>query len=138
MVYAPANASADYHKDLTNYLVTITALPNPVFILGDFSLPDINWLTLTGTTLLSNEVCECVFESNLTQLVESPTHTCGNILDLVLTNNPEHVFQLTVHPQEYQCHYLIMFIINFRYSTLPPSAKEFFNFSKGDHNGLSM
>jgi len=27
-------------------------------------------------------------------------HTCGHILDLVLTNSPEHVIQLTVHPQD--------------------------------------
>jgi len=69
MMYAPPNASADYHKDLTNYLAIITALPNPIFILGDFNLSDINWLTLTGTTSISNEFCKCVIDSNLTQLV---------------------------------------------------------------------
>ena len=80
MVYAPPNATADYHKDLSDYLATTTTLSNPVFILGDFNLPDINWATFTGRTLISNNFCDSIFESNFTQLVESPTHTCGNIL----------------------------------------------------------
>jgi len=117
-----------------------TTLPNPVFIIGDFNLPDIHWPTLTGATSISNNFCECIFESNFTQLVESPTHIHGNILD-VLTNSPENVYQLTVHPPEYQCvtldHYLISFIINFRYSTHPPSSKGFYNYSKGDYWGLT-
>ena len=73
--------------------------------------------------------------------MESPTHTCGNILDLVLTNSPEHVLHLSVHSPEYQCitsdHYLITFSINFKFSTHSTSTKEFFNFSKGDYNGLT-
>ena len=53
MVYAPPNAMADYHKDLSDYLTTFASLPNPLFILGDFNLPDINWATLTDSTLIS-------------------------------------------------------------------------------------
>ena len=91
--------------------VTFASLPNPLFILSDFNLPDINWAALTGSTLISNNFYECIFQSNLTQLVESPTHTHGKILDLVLTNCPEHITHLSVHPPEYQCitsdHYLI-------------------------------
>ena len=68
MVYAPPNATATYHFDLSNYLTTITVSPNPVFIVGDFNLPDINWSTLSSITSISNNFCEFVFESNLTNL----------------------------------------------------------------------
>jgi len=52
MVYAPPNATVEYHSELINYLQT---LPTQVVILGDFNLPDINWSTLTGslTTFVS-------------------------------------------------------------------------------------
>ena len=103
MVYVPPNASAEYHSDLVNYLNTITALSTPVLLLGDFNSPDINWSTLTGSSTASNNLCEFAFESNLVQLVDSPTHICGNILDLVLTNSPGHVTNLSVHSPDYQC-----------------------------------
>ena len=141
LVYAPPNATSEYHRDLINYLSTITALSTPVLLFGDFNLPDINWTTLTGNSIVSNNFCEFVFESNLIQLIDSPTHICGNILDLVLTNSPKHVSNLFVHPREYQCvasdHCLITFSTSFKHITPTPITKEVFNFTKGDYNGLS-
>ena len=34
-------------------------------------------------------LCNFVFDYNLSQVIEIPTHTGGNILDIVLTNTPE-------------------------------------------------
>ena len=103
MIYVPPNASAEYHSDLINYLNTISTQSAPVLLLGDFNSPDINWSTLAGDSTASNNLCEFTFESNLVQLVDSPTHICGNILGLVLTNSPKHVTNLLVHPPDYQC-----------------------------------
>ena len=64
----------------------LTANPTPLVIMGDFNLPDLNWSILSGHTDFSNHFCDLAFESNLSQLVDQPTHICGNILDLVLTN----------------------------------------------------
>ena len=141
MIYTPPNATTEYHRDLVKYLVTVAALSTPVLIFGDFNLPGINWTTLTGNSAVSNNFCEFVFESNLIQLVNSPTHIRGNILDLVLTNSPDHVTNLTVHPPEYQCatsdHYLITFTTSFKHLVSTPTTKEVFNYAKGDYNGLS-
>ena len=65
----PPNASAEYHSDLVNYLNTISAQSAPVLLLGDF-----NWSTLAGSSTALNNLCEFIFESNLVQLVDSPTH----------------------------------------------------------------
>ena len=141
MAYVPPNSSAELHTDLVNYLSTITALSTPVLILGDFNLPDIDWPTLNSDSPVSNNFCEFVFESNLTQLVESSTHTCGNILDLVLTNSPEYVTLLTVHPQDLQCiasdHSLITFTASFKRSVPSSTIKEVFNFNRGDYHGFN-
>ena len=113
MVYVPPNATAEYHAEFVNHLATITSSPSPVLIFGDFNMPDVNWSTLTGSLATSNRFCDIVFSSNLVQLISSPTHNCGNVLDLVLTDNAENIVDLTVHPPEYQCttsdHYLITF-----------------------------
>jgi len=60
--YAPPNATAE---DLTDHLTTTATLSYPVFILGDFNLPDINWATLTGTTSEQFLWEVAMFESNL-------------------------------------------------------------------------
>ena len=140
-VYAPPNATSEYHRNLVDYLTTIAALSTPILLLGDFNLSDINWATLTGSSSISNNFCEFVFNSNLAQLVNSPTHICGNTLDLVLTNNPKYVSNLAVHPPDYKCvksdHYLITFTINFKHLASTPTTTEVFNYAKGDYVGLS-
>ena len=77
-------------QNILNFLEHFAATGS-VLITGDFNLPDINWSTLTSSSSLSHLFCEFVFDNNLTQLVEGPTHCKGNCLDLVLTNSPDIV-----------------------------------------------
>ena len=62
MVHAPPNATAEYHTELDNYLATITSLPNPVIVFGDFNMPDINWSTLTENSFISNNFVNLFFD----------------------------------------------------------------------------
>ena len=64
--------------------------------MGDFNLPDICWSTLTGTSPFSNSFCDFVYEMNLSQLVIDSTHVKGNILDLVLTNAENFIYDLFI------------------------------------------
>ena len=135
MVYVPPNATTEYHAKLVNYLATITSSCSPVLIFGDFNMPDVNWSTLTGSMATSNRFCDMVFSSNFVQLISSPTHNCGNVLDLVLTDNAENIVDLTVHPPEYQCtpsdHYLITFKVCFEHTITQSTVKVVFDFAKG-------
>ena len=54
--------------------------------MGDFNVPDINWNTLSGSTTFSIQLCDLVFQYDLSQIVDCPTHTAGNVLDLIFTN----------------------------------------------------
>ena len=82
-----------------------------------------------------------VFSSNFVQLISSPTHNCGNVLDLVLIDNAENIVDLTVHPPEYQCtrsdHYLITFKICFEHTITQSTIKVVFGFAMGDFDGLN-
>ena len=141
MVYVPPNATTEYHAELVSYLVNITSSLTPVFIFGDFNMPDVNWSTLNGSSVISNRFCDMVFNSNLVQLINSPTHNCGNVLDLVLTDNAENITDLTVHPPEYQCtpsdHYLITFKTSFGHNTTQSTIRVVFDFARGDFDGLN-
>jgi len=74
------DAMCDLVKDLK---------PNS-FLFGDFNLPGADWLTMEGDQMAEKFVQTCE-EENLAQLVDFSTHTKGNILDLVITNNPGRV-----------------------------------------------
>ena len=89
----------DDYSEYFHYLSDLANNQDPVIIMGDFNLPDINWATLTGSTAVSNVFCDLVFELNFVQVVLQPTHSHGNILDLVLTNNEELISSLTVQSQ---------------------------------------
>ena len=52
-------------------------------------MPDINSSSVCCNSHYSTSLCDFVFEYNLSQVIQIPTHTGGNILDIVLTNTPE-------------------------------------------------
>ena len=57
-----------------------------VVVLGDFNLPDICWHTLSASCGHSESLLHFFDSYNLQQVIETPTHAAGNILDLVLSS----------------------------------------------------
>jgi len=100
------------------YLNNIVSTSECVLIVSDFNLLDISWSSLTGTSPFSNSLCELIFDLNLMQQVNSPTHLKGNILDFVLTN-VDAIQDLMVSPSPHSLasactdHYTITFSMNF-------------------------
>lgn len=62
-------------------------------VLGDFNLPDVNWATVMATSAEGSLFCHSL---DKLQLVSEPTHIKGSVLDLVITNNPERITDLSV------------------------------------------
>ena len=85
-VYVPPNIGDNYQNVLLSYLTEMVSTSDHIIIVGDFNMPDICWSSLSGSTSFSNSFCDFVFKHNLTQLMTTPTHEKGNVLDLVLTN----------------------------------------------------
>lgn len=90
VVYVPPSITLQPFQNVLSFLATMVA-SGSVLIMGDFNRPDINWLSLTSSSLLSDIFCDFVFDNSLTQLVQEPTHSKNNCLDLVLSNFPENV-----------------------------------------------
>ena len=99
VVYIPPKSSAadEYLHELYEFLMTLKSISDSLVLLGDFNFNDINWESLYGNSPVSAKFCEIIFDLNLCQLVSEPTHIHGNILDLVLTNNPDNIVDLIVH-----------------------------------------
>ena len=98
-VYIPPNPDAHYFHSYVSYLSNHATPHESILFLGDFNIPDIIWSSLSCSSSNSNLFCDFIFKHNLSQLIESPTHIQGNnTLDLVLTNDPELVSDLSIHP----------------------------------------
>ena len=73
-VYVPPNSGVLYFNSLLSFLSDMLSSDVPCIIVGDFNLPNICWLTLTGDSPLSTSFCEFIFDWNLTQHILDPTH----------------------------------------------------------------
>ena len=94
VVYLPPNIDIILLKETISFIKQYCSSNLNVIIIGDFNLPDINWLSLVGFT--KNIFCDFVFECDLSQLVTVPTHCKENCLDLVLTNSPHAINNVQV------------------------------------------
>ena len=89
--------------------------------------------------ILITSLCHFVFDYNLSQVIQIPTHTGGNILDIVLTNTPEAVFNVNVAPFSplRSDHFAVTFRLSYYVPvTSSSSAKSLFDYSKADWTGL--
>ena len=139
VVYIPPSSNPGYCFDLLHYLDSVAAHPRSV-IVGDFNLPDISWSTLTGHSPVSNALCDLVFRHNLLQLVDFPTHSKGNILDLVFVNSENLVSNLVQASSNTLCsdHCIISFNL---FSTCSRNTSKvchspIYDFKKTDLDGL--
>ena len=62
--------------------------------------PSIRLRLATPLSPISNQFCDLVFQTGLYQLIDKPTHTHGNILDLLLTNLDDNIGDLQIHPDQ--------------------------------------
>ena len=89
LIYRPPSSN-----DMAGLVNIIRNVDSSSILIGDFNLPGIDWENGTADNK-SKDFLEAAEEKFLEQLVNFPTHTRGNILDLVLTNSSEMVESIT-------------------------------------------
>ena len=139
VTYVPPNSTTTYCDNLFSFLYNLLNDSGKLIVLGDFNFPDIDWDTLSGHSPVSNQFCDLMFRTGLSQLINVPTHNHGNILDLLLTNLDDYINHLQIYPDPLlqSDHYIMTFSIYISVTTSSKSAAYFtFNFSKGDYQGL--
>lgn len=125
---------------LNNLSSLLNSLPSDckLVLTGDFNIPNVNWATtLSATTSFSSLLCDLVFSKNLIQLITHPTHSQGNIINLVLTDSHESLCNITVNAtscHSFSDHFLVTFcLVSDKRKGINPNSTEFFNYVKGDY-----
>ena len=113
-------------SNLDTLLTFLISNHDRVIITGDFNLPDIKWYFLTGNFSSSNSFCNFVFDNNLVQLVDSPTHVGGNVLDIVLTTDDQLIEgQCVCNPNQSFCSDHLMITFNYSHRSSQPNFQYF-------------
>ena len=91
LIYRPPSSREENFNKLCDLLKG--AEKNSIFV-GDFNLPGIDWTTGRGEGR-DGRLVQIIQDLLMEQLVDFPTHLRGNCLDLVITNNPDLVKEVT-------------------------------------------
>ena len=108
--------TSEFLEDFEVFLEELSIIPDNVVLLGDYNIhvdePDKSETRKFNDILASNGFC---------QLISGPTHKKGHTLDLLLTNENDHIIQRhEVLPQYYSDHRFITCSLN---HMKPPPAK---------------
>ena len=74
--YTNLFSSFAYSRGIANY---------SYYFLGDYNFSGIDWTTLTAKSTVESQFLDIVNDCGLNQFINMPTHSRGNILDLVLS-----------------------------------------------------
>ena len=110
--YIAPNSCDLYRANILHCIESVVADSSSALTIGEFNSSDINWSNFSASSPFSLSLCDLVFSLNMKQLVTCSTHTHGNTLDLVVTNQHDLVNDLLVNSTTccaYSDHSLISF-----------------------------
>ena len=93
-------------------------------VFGDFKIPSVNWSTdesapvNMGRQAVEGSLCDLVEDNFLHQFIKGPTHIAGNKRDLLLSNCPEIVENVTTHAPGHVFptdHYSVKFSVKLKF-----------------------
>lgn len=124
--YAPPSNPTSYFMDLAHCLYSLPTSSH-LILLGDFNISDVNLSAVHARSSSSSSFCNLPFSLNLIQLVNVPTHSLGNTLDLVFSNHPDLISNLSVGPTcgNISDHYLITFHLSKAHTSCTASHPHF-------------
>ena len=136
VVYRSPSSPVSYLEEFRNSLLRAVACDLPVFVCGDFNLPNIDWTTVVPSIVSSHAstFCDIMSDCFLTQLVTFPT--CQNhILDLVLTNHPDYISSINSYDNLPDTdHTAVHFAMALTLRTPLHNARLLYRYQKIDHD----
>ena len=132
-LYRVGTLGAGNHRAVDSYLRNLAMRKkySNIILIGDINLNQVTW-ALTGniTSKIQGEFLETFDDLNFDQLIETPTHKEGKILELLLTNSPQIISNIVVKSCDEVCksdHFAIEFILDKNISRKKPVKRKVFN-----------
>ena len=109
------------------------------YLIGDLNFESIDWENNSSSNRLYSKFLDTFDDLGLAQLISSPTHYRGNLLDILLTDNPSHVNSIVVHDRNAfvkSDHFFISFEIKLKLKRIRAQRRSIYNFSKANWEAL--
>ena len=129
---------------IKNYLKTLACKKklDKHLLIGDFNFPEVVWPdSSTSVELHKNFIEFLMTELNHSQLITNTTHKNGKMLDLLFTNIPELIKNITVLGRNEICssdHFGITFNLKLDVSIKKTVKRQEYDYSKADWKGLNF
>ena len=94
-LYIPPGSIDLYLQEVVDFINSLST-DCDIIITGDLNMPDTNWSSFSASSSSSLCLVDQICAKKFFQLITQPTHRCGNILDLVLSNSPSRISNVSV------------------------------------------
>ena len=140
--YRVGTLGAKNHQEFQEYVrkARLRRGVSGVIVVGDFNLPLIDWENFSGPGHVEQSFLDTFSNFGLEQLVNFPTHTGGNILDLVVTDKPHLISDLEISCESMPCksdHSTISFRIKSKIKRIKSSKRDAYNFKRANWDALN-
>lgn len=125
---------------MLSYLNSLDSTKN-ILLIGDLNLPDADWETYSGHSLMTDDFVEMAYNHNLIQHVTGSTHRDGNTLDIALSNldSIQHLETYASLPSNLSSdHYMITFLIEYTFSKPAMKCKSKFDYNKTNWEDMNQ
>lgn len=141
--YRVGNLGLENFSEFREHFNTIFTRRNIVkhVLIGDFNFPGISWPSSYPRTGVEDSFLSYLLDDlGHVQLINSPTHVRGRTLDLLFTNDPQCVSNISVLDHDSVCssdHHPITFNINLDVKSVKDSRRVVRLFDKGDYVSMN-
>ena len=109
-------------------------------IAGDLNLPGIDWQNYCSSNPIEQLFLDTFSNFGIEQLITSPTHSGGNILDLVLTDKPHLISNVRISEHNIPCksdHSAVSFTLKSKVKRIKSQKREALNFKRANWDALN-
>jgi len=135
--YRPPGNSVEALVHLNNSLLSLSSCNLPLVLCGDFSVPNIDWVSVTpvSSPRPAELLCTIIADNSLAQLVDCSTRDC-NILDLVLSNHDCVSMVNVIDNLPSTDHLAIEFSLSVTIPAQSGHQRTLYNYKKADFNAF--
>jgi hypothetical protein len=133
-------SNATQADEIEKYYLELIKRHKNLAIIGDLNLSSVkNWETPVSTNSSHTKYLDIFDNLSLSCLINSPTHQSGNILDLILTNQPELFLCTSINPDLLTTsdHFTINTELTLSKRNKPPMKIRKFCFKKADWKSIN-
>ncbi len=140
--YRVGNLGSDNHDEFCDYVRKARRRRGVcgIVVAGDLNMPDIDWDNYSSPKPVDQLFLDSFSNYGLEQLVDCPTHIKGNLLDVVLSDKSQIIFNLSVSDMNKPCksdHFVINFKIRAKVKRIKTAKRDALNFKRADWVSLN-